>query len=34
MSVIGLRTDKTDLQGVMEDDEGYENITVFSGLKQ
>lgn len=34
MSVIGCRTDKTDLMGVMEEVEGYENITVFSGVKQ
>lgn len=34
MSVIGCRTDGTDLRGVMEDTEGYENITVFSGVKQ
>jgi ATP-dependent DNA helicase 2 subunit 2 len=34
MSVIGLRTDETNLMGVMEEDEGYENITVFSELKQ
>ncbi|KAF2635688.1 SPOC domain-like protein [Massarina eburnea CBS 473.64] len=33
MSVIGVRTDRTDLQGVIKDDEGYENITVFSELK-
>ncbi|KAF2628222.1 ATP-dependent DNA helicase-like protein II [Macroventuria anomochaeta] len=34
MSVIGCRTDKSDLNGVMEEAEGYENITVFSELKQ
>ncbi|KAF2686188.1 ATP-dependent DNA helicase-like protein II [Lentithecium fluviatile CBS 122367] len=34
MSVIGVRTDETELKGVMEEDEGYENITVFSDLKQ
>ena len=34
MSVIGCRTDETDLNGVMEEAEGYENITVFSELKQ
>ncbi|PVI02902.1 ATP-dependent DNA helicase II subunit 2 [Periconia macrospinosa] len=34
MSVVGFRTDDTDLQGTMEDEEGYENITVFSGLQQ
>ena len=34
MSVIGLRTDETDLKGVMEEDEGYEKITVISELKQ
>jgi ATP-dependent DNA helicase 2 subunit 2 len=34
MSVIGARTDETNLAGVMEEDEGYENITVFSELKQ
>jgi hypothetical protein len=34
MSVIGCRTDKTDLGGVMEEDDGYEHITVFSELKQ
>ncbi|CAI6333823.1 unnamed protein product [Periconia digitata] len=32
MSVVGYRTDK--LRGTMEDEEGYENITVFSELKQ
>lgn len=34
MSVIGCRTDETDLGGVMEEVEGYENISVYSGLKQ
>lgn len=34
MSVVGYRTDGTDLNGVMEDAEGYENITVFSDCKQ
>jgi hypothetical protein len=34
MSMIGLRTDETNLMGVMDEDEGYENITVFSELKQ
>lgn len=35
MSVIGCRTDDTDLAGLMEDDtEGYENIRVFTQLKQ
>ena len=34
MSVIGCRTDETDLNGVMEEAEGYENITVFSECKQ
>ncbi|KAH6633693.1 ATP-dependent DNA helicase-like protein II [Boeremia exigua] len=34
MSVVGCRTDETDLNGVMEEAEGYENITVFSELKQ
>ncbi|KAJ4350802.1 ATP-dependent DNA helicase yku80 [Ascochyta clinopodiicola] len=34
MSVIGCRTDESDLNGVMEEAEGYENITVFSELKQ
>jgi len=34
MSVIGCRTDSTDLLGVMDDAEGYENIMVFSGVKQ
>ncbi|KAF1834420.1 SPOC domain-like protein [Decorospora gaudefroyi] len=34
MSVIGYRTDKTDLGGIMEEAEGYENIRVFSKLKQ
>ncbi|KAF9690959.1 hypothetical protein EKO04_011122 [Ascochyta lentis] len=34
MSVIGCRTDESDLNGVMEESEGYENITVFSELKQ
>jgi ATP-dependent DNA helicase 2 subunit 2 len=35
MSVIGCRTDDTDLRGIMEDEAGgYENITVFSELKQ
>ncbi|KAF2125847.1 SPOC domain-like protein [Dothidotthia symphoricarpi CBS 119687] len=34
MSVIGCRTDDTDLANVMEEIEGYENLKVFSGLKQ
>jgi hypothetical protein len=34
MSVIGCRTSKTDLAGVMESSEGYENIQVFSEIKQ
>lgn len=34
MSVIGCRTDGTDLAGTIEDEEGYEHITVFSKLKQ
>lgn len=34
MSVIGCRTDESDLNEVMEEAEGYENITVFSELKQ
>lgn len=37
MSVIGYRTDETDLAGTMgemEDVEGYEHIKVFSHLKQ
>ncbi len=34
MSVIGCRTDDSDLNGVMDLVEGYENITVFSELKQ
>ncbi|KAL5113920.1 ATP-dependent DNA helicase yku80 [Pleosporales sp. CAS-2024a] len=34
MSVIGCRTDETDLGGVMEEVEGYDHVHVFSGLKQ
>jgi hypothetical protein len=34
MGVIGCRTDETDLNGVMEEAEGYENIAVFSECKQ
>ncbi|KAJ8110149.1 hypothetical protein OPT61_g6930 [Boeremia exigua] len=34
MSVIGCHTDASDLNGVMDLAEGYENITVFSELKQ
>jgi ATP-dependent DNA helicase 2 subunit 2 len=34
MSVIGCRTDETDLGGVMEEADGYENLHVFSELKQ
>lgn len=34
MSVVGCRTDESDLNGLMDIDEGYENITVFSELKQ
>ncbi|KAG9190954.1 hypothetical protein G6011_09042 [Alternaria panax] len=33
MSVIGCRTDETDLAGIIEEGEGYENIKVFSELK-
>jgi ATP-dependent DNA helicase 2 subunit 2 len=34
MSVIGCRTDETDLAGVLDETEGYENVRVFSQLKQ
>lgn len=34
MSVIGCRTDETDLYGVMDEADGYENLHVFSELKQ
>jgi ATP-dependent DNA helicase 2 subunit 2 len=34
MSVIGCRTDETDIAGLVEEDEGYENVCVFSPLKQ
>jgi ATP-dependent DNA helicase 2 subunit 2 len=34
MSVIGCRTKDTDLADVMESSEGYENIQVFSEIKQ
>ncbi|KAF2744802.1 ATP-dependent DNA helicase-like protein II [Sporormia fimetaria CBS 119925] len=34
MGVVGYRTDETDLLGVIEDDEGYDNICVFSEVKQ
>lgn len=34
MSVIGCRTDDTDLRGIVEDTEGYEHLTVFSSMKQ
>ena len=34
MSVIGCRTEESDLNDIMEVAEGYENITVFSELKQ
>jgi ATP-dependent DNA helicase 2 subunit 2 len=34
MSVIGCRTDETDLADVMESSDGYENIQVFSEIKQ
>ncbi|CAE7014733.1 ATP-dependent DNA helicase II subunit 2 [Pyrenophora teres f. teres] len=34
MSVIGCRTDESDLAGTMDESEGYENIRVFSELKQ
>lgn len=34
MGVIGCRTDTTDLGGLMEEAEGYENLMVFSTLKQ
>jgi ATP-dependent DNA helicase 2 subunit 2 len=33
MSVIGCRTDESDLNGVMDEDEGYYNLHVFSELK-
>ncbi|EOA90274.1 ATP-dependent DNA helicase yku80 [Exserohilum turcicum] len=34
MSVIGCRTDETDLAGTIEEEEGYDHIRVFSTLKQ
>ncbi|KAF1958233.1 SPOC domain-like protein [Byssothecium circinans] len=34
MSVIGFRTDTTDVRELVEEEEGYENITVYSELKQ
>jgi hypothetical protein len=34
MGVIGCRTNETDLSDVMESSEGYENIQVFSEIKQ
>ncbi|PSN67954.1 ATP-dependent DNA helicase-like protein II [Corynespora cassiicola Philippines] len=34
MGVVGFRTDETDLNGVMQDDEGYSNISVFELPKQ
>lgn len=34
MSVIGCRTDDTDLGGILDEDEGYGNIQVFSPVKQ
>lgn len=34
MSVIGCRTDETELRGLMDDTEGYENLHVFSEIKQ
>ncbi|KAF2275526.1 SPOC domain-like protein [Westerdykella ornata] len=35
MSVMGVRTDETELNGLLEEDaEGYENIRVIKGLKQ
>lgn len=34
MSVVGCRTDDTDLAGVMEEADGYENLRVFSEVKQ
>ncbi|KAF2865286.1 SPOC like C-terminal domain-containing protein [Massariosphaeria phaeospora] len=34
MSVVGFRTDETELHGFMDEIEGYSNITVLSGLKQ
>lgn len=34
MGVIGCRTNGTDLAGIMESSEGYENIQVFSEIKQ
>lgn len=34
MSVIGCRTDETNLYGVMDEADGYENLHVFSELKQ
>ncbi|KAF2712894.1 SPOC domain-like protein [Pleomassaria siparia CBS 279.74] len=34
MSVVGARTDETDLGGLVNDDEGYSNTQVFTHLKQ
>ncbi|XP_014560637.1 hypothetical protein COCVIDRAFT_34273 [Bipolaris victoriae FI3] len=34
MSVVGCRTDETDLAGIIEEDEGYDHIRVFSKIKQ
>jgi ATP-dependent DNA helicase 2 subunit 2 len=34
MGVVGVRTNETDLADIMEPSEGYENIQVFSEIKQ
>jgi ATP-dependent DNA helicase 2 subunit 2 len=34
MSVVGCRTDETDLAGIIEEEEGYDHIRVFSEIKQ
>jgi hypothetical protein len=34
MSVIGARTNETDIGDIVESCEGYENIQVFSEIKQ
>ncbi|KAF1993083.1 SPOC domain-like protein [Amniculicola lignicola CBS 123094] len=34
MSVVGFRTDETHLAGVMEDEDGYEGVNIFTPLKQ
>ncbi|KAF2264937.1 SPOC domain-like protein [Lojkania enalia] len=34
MGVIGFRTDETNISELIEDDEGYSNIRIFSTLKQ